>query len=85
MSVGTRCTLRAYWWEDPAPVEGDFLRTAAGSCYRIEEICDSRSEHIAHVLICTRLGKDAVQLGDPGVREWVWASRTPSSLDRSTD
>lgn len=76
MTVGTRCTLRCYHWDGPdPPVEGDFLRTDASSCYRIESIRESDYDHIAYVLTVTRLGKDAVQFDDPGVSRWVWAKR----------
>lgn len=72
---GTQCTLRAYWWDGVPPVDGDFLRTLAGSCYRIDEVHPSRSEHIVHTLRCTRLERNAVQLDDDGVYLWEWARR----------
>lgn len=83
MSVGTRCTLRCYHWEPPEPVEGDFLRTDAGSCYRIERIRESDYDHIAYVLTVMRLGKDAVQFGEEGVSRWVWAKRGSPAPARS--
>lgn len=49
-------------------VEGDFLRTAAGSCYRIDVIRGRR-------LVCTRLERDAVHVGEPGVWSWAWGLR----------
>lgn len=66
--AGTSCTLTIAWWDGDRPVEGDFLRTAAGSCYRIDEA------H-AHRFVCTRLDRDAVQLGGPGVWAWTWKPR----------
>lgn len=79
--VGTRATLRCYYWDEGEPVEGDFLRTDAGSCYRIEAVRESDRDHIAYVLTVTRLGKDAVQFGDEGVSRWVWAKR-PTAVAR---
>ncbi len=78
MTVGTRCTLRMYRWAGPPPVEGDFLRTRAGSCYLIDEVRESRSAHIAHVLRVTRLGKDAVCFGQEGVSLLQWMRRPPA-------
>lgn len=76
--VGSPCTLRAYRWDGPDPVEGDFLRTAAGSCYRIDSAkrAGPRAVRTLWVLRCTRLGKDAVQFGEPGVSRWEFASRS---------
>lgn len=63
---GTRCKLRVAWGE--VPPEGDILRTRAGSCYLVERVSGK-------TLHCVRLGKDAVQLGEPGVWDWQWGSR----------
>jgi hypothetical protein len=84
---GTRCVLREYTGlrdgpclgEEPLPA-GDFLRTEHGSCYRIDEVRESRSEHILAVYICTRLDHDAVQFGDDGVWGWRWARRPRQAL-----
>lgn len=65
---GTTCELRMDWWEGAQPVEGDFLRTGAGSCYRIDRIA-------GRTLHCTRLERDAVALGEPGVWRWSWSRR----------
>lgn len=68
---GSTCVLRAYWWEDGRPEPGDFLRTDRGMCYRIDK----------YVLRVTRLARDAVQAGEPGVWRWQWATR-PSAAAR---
>lgn len=75
MTIGTQTTLRMNHWEGDPPVEGDFLRTRAGTCYQINEIHPSRSPRIIYRLRVTRLGKDAVQFGDPGVTMLVWGPR----------
>jgi hypothetical protein len=80
VSVGTLCTLRMYAWEGSPPVEGDLLRTRAGSCYRIEEVKPSRSPNVLYSLRVMRLGKDAVQFGQDGVRELYWLPRAPRSI-----
>jgi hypothetical protein len=79
---GTQCNMRVNWWdarpgEEGFPVEGDFLRTAAGSCYLIDEWRPSRpgSESLG-TFLCTRLERDAVAFGDPGVFEWAFWSAT---------
>lgn len=82
--IGTRCRLVAMFWQaedltllDHVDAEpGDFLRTQAGTCYRIDEIRPCRPDAKAlAVLICTRLGKDAVELDDQGVHLWTWRPR----------
>lgn len=73
--VGTQCKLRCYHSDGPPPVEGDFLRTRTGTCYRIDRVRESTSGHVAYVFTVTRLGKDAVQFDAPGVCEWIWAKR----------
>lgn len=80
MELGTLCTLRVYAWEEGEPLEGDFLRTDAGSCYRIESVRvpdPARATVTKYVLTCMRLGKDAVQFGEPGVSRWVFQRRPP--------
>jgi hypothetical protein len=73
---GTVCRLRCEFWRDVMPGEGDFLRTAAGSCYRIEEWRPARAgSKSLGVFVCTRLEKDAVQFGEPGVFVWAFARR----------
>lgn len=52
------------------PEEGDFLRTDSGSCYLIDKIRPPKRGRAVAVFEVTRLGKDAVQFGDPGV--WGW-------------
>lgn len=81
---GTTCTLRVVaagppWPDDLAEMVGDFLRTEPGSCYRIDSFRPAR-EGSATVgsFGCTRLDRDAVQLGDPGVWPLYWAPRTPA-------
>lgn len=63
---GTTCKLRVAWGE--VPPEGDILRTARGSCYRIDRVAGK-------TLHCTRLERNAVWPGEPGVWDWQWASR----------
>lgn len=77
--IGTTCRLGVDRWEGGTPldeVEGDFLRTAAGSCYQIVEVRKARpgSKRLA-TLVCIRLGKDAVGFGEPGVHRWEWTRR----------
>lgn len=73
---GTTCELHVNEWTDEWPEEGDFLRTDAGSCYRVLEFRPARfgSAHIGHFHVM-RLEKDAVQFGQPGVFRWAWAPR----------
>lgn len=65
---GTTCRLRISYWDGERPVAGDFLRTPSGTCYRIDRALPS-------VFEVTRLGKDAVQFGEPGVFTWVFDKR----------
>jgi hypothetical protein len=65
---GERATLTVNAWEGDRPVEGDFLRTGTGRCYRIDEVRGRR-------LMVTVLENDAVQLGQDGVFEWRWTAR----------
>jgi hypothetical protein len=65
---GTTCTLHFKTWAGKPPEDGDFLRTPAGSCYRIDRVRGK-------TLHCTRLEHDAVRIGDPGVHWWVWNAR----------
>lgn len=83
-AVGTTCTIRyripADMPDVPGLVEGDLLRTVPrGTCYRIDDARPVRSTRWpgarCYALTCTRLGHDAVQLGDPGVYSLVWDSR----------
>ena len=73
---GTETTLYVNTWEDEWPVEGDFLRTDAGSCYRVLEVRGAKfgSAHIGSFRVL-RLDKDAVQFGQPGVYRWAFAPR----------
>jgi hypothetical protein len=83
---GSRCTLRCYFWENAEtepPVEGDLLVTARGSCYRIEQVREGRPDSkVQYVLGVTRLGLDAVGVGDPGVHLWRWMDRAPAEAGR---
>lgn len=74
--AGTLCSMSVLRgdWSGWLPVEGDFLLTAAGSCYRIEEVRPGRDRPVGR-LICTRLERNAVAEGDPGVHLWEWAKR----------
>lgn len=66
--VGARVTLTVNHWDGERPVDGDFLRTSTGRCYRIDEVDGRR-------LRCTVLDDDAVQFGAEGVWRWVWGKR----------
>jgi hypothetical protein len=61
-------------WDGELPVPGDFLRTRAGSCYRIDEVRPGRVKRVGS-LRCTRLEHDAVAEGDDGVWMWYWNPR----------
>lgn len=68
--------LRAGHWDGEAPEPGDFLRTAAGSCYLIEAVRPTRpGSQSRYVLGVRRLERDAVQPGQPGVHAWEFYSR----------
>lgn len=73
---GTTCTLVVNDWAGPALEPGDFLRTKTGTCYRIDDVRPTRpgSRTVAR-LRCTRLIRDAVQLGESGVHPWYWSPR----------
>jgi hypothetical protein len=83
-AVGTTCTIRyripADYAELPDIEPGDFLRTVPrGTCYRVDVARPVKSTRWpgarCYALTCTRLGRDAVQLGEPGVYSLVWDSR----------
>lgn len=63
------------YWPPEEPEEGDLLRTDAGSCYLIDEIKRNAEGKPRH-LLCTKLEKDAVQFGAPGVWRWCWSERS---------
>lgn len=63
---GTTCKLRVSRGE--VPPEGDLLRTARGSCYRVDRVAGK-------TLHCTRLERDAVASGDEGVWDWRFGPR----------
>lgn len=73
---GTSCVMTVAWWNEGAPVPepGDFLRTRTGSCYRIDEVRPGRVRPVSSFR-CTRLEKDAVAEGAPGVWMWEWKAR----------
>jgi hypothetical protein len=62
------------------PDEGDFLRTPAGSCYRIDEVRPTRpgSKAIA-MFVCTRLEREAVEFDQEGVWCWEFDSRSSAA------
>lgn len=66
--AGAVVTLTVARWDGEPAVEGDFLRTRTGRCYRIDRVEGRR-------LVCTVLEKDAVREGEPGVWEWAWSPR----------
>lgn len=70
--TGTVCDLT---YDSAAMVvEGDFIRTRAGSCYRVLSAYRSAGRGVwkLHVV---RLDREAVQEGDEGVHLLVWWSR----------
>jgi hypothetical protein len=71
---GSRVRLRALHWDGELPVAGDFLRTASGSCYLIEEARPGRGRTVA-VFVCRKLEDDAVAYGSPGVHRWTFGLR----------
>jgi hypothetical protein len=74
---GTECVLHVNSWEGEAwPEPGDFLRTDSGTCYRIEAFLPARfgTAHIGRWRV-TRMMKDAVQFGEPGVFRWEFSKR----------
>ena len=73
-AVGTTCKI-TYTCGVPGPEPGDLIRTSAGSCYEIEEVRESPSVLGRYRLKCIRLGKDAVQEGEPGVWPLYWERR----------
>jgi hypothetical protein len=76
---GSEVTLTVNSWGGDVPrgeLEGDFLRTAAGSCYRIVEWRPSRAgSRSLGRFRCVKLDRDAVQDGEPGVWRWEFGSR----------
>jgi hypothetical protein len=72
--AGTLCVLY-YDTEDGTPAEGDFVRTDAGSCYRIDAVRPSPRRPTRFNLTVTRLEHDAVQAGAPGVWPLRWYRR----------
>lgn len=78
---GTQVILWVYEWGADWPEPGDFLRTESGSCYRIEKVRPARfGSATLGSFVCTRLMKDAVQDGDPGVFRWHFATRVRTVL-----
>lgn len=70
--------MRCTHWDGELPDPGDFLRTAAGSCYRIDEWRPARDGSMSlGTFVCTRLERDAVQEGEPGVFAWEFNPRNP--------
>lgn len=71
---GTTCRLH-YDCGDGVPEPGDFVRTPAGSCYRIDGVKPSRRTRGRFYLTCTRLERNAVQPDQPGVWPLHWYRR----------
>lgn len=76
---GTTCRIGPYTWfghdsGDP-PGEGDFLRTTTGTCYRIDTARTIGGDSRRFMFGVTRLERDAVQLGEPGVYSLQWDGR----------
>lgn len=77
-AVGTQCKLSYDLGADhegPLPERGDFFRAVkTGTCWMIDEVRASSVRGRVNTT-CTRLGKDAVQLGEPGVWPLYWSER----------
>lgn len=71
---GTTCTL-SYDCADGEPVPGDFVRTDAGSCYRIDAVRPSPTRPGRFYLSVMRLEHDAVQPQQDGVWPLRWYRR----------
>lgn len=73
---GTVCRLALDCQPEEKPEDGDFVRTVpGGSCYRIDRAWESSKTPYRFYLACTRLERDAVELGDPGVWSLHWYRR----------
>lgn len=73
---GSVVQLTANYWDGPLPEDGDLLRTRAGSCYRVDAVRLTRpGSRSRAVLTCTKLERDAVADGDPGVWRWTFGRR----------
>ena len=57
------------------PIAGDFLRTVTGRCYLIDDARPSPTIVGRVYLKCTRLGREAVRFGQPGVWPLYWHPR----------
>lgn len=77
--LGTTCGIGPYSWfgqaDEEPPGVGDFLRTRTGTCYLITAARTIGGNRRRFMFECTRLGKDAVQLDEPGVYSLRWDSR----------
>jgi hypothetical protein len=74
---GEQVTLRVNHWDGDFPVEGDFIRTTAGSCYLIDALKITRDGRL-YWLRCTKLEHDAVAEDAEGVHLWGWSPRASS-------
>lgn len=76
---GTTCGIGPYTWHGgdlaEPPGVGDFLRTRAGSCYRIDSARTVGGDRHRFMFRVTRLERDAVQPGQPGVFDLYWNPR----------
>jgi hypothetical protein len=77
---GSSCSL---YVDTPAEiVEGDLIRTRAGSCYVVDRARRSPSRPGRWLLRVTRLERDSVQAGDPGVTTLRWYPRRRRAAGR---
>lgn len=68
--------IRMTSWDGDHPVQGDFLRTPAGTCYRIVDWRRTRpGSKSAAVAIVQRLDHDAVTEDQEGVFMFQWNPR----------
>lgn len=70
---GTTCRLT--YDTNQVILAGDFVRTAAGSCYRVDAVRQSPSRRDRWLLNVTRLGRDAVEADAEGVHVFYWHPR----------
>lgn len=71
---GTTCVL-SYDCTNGRPEPGDFIRTDAGTCYRVDEVRPSPTRPSRSYLSVTRLEHDSVRVGEPGVWPLFWYRR----------
>lgn len=77
--IGSPCRI-SYDGNGVELLPGDILRSEAGSCYLIDETRPSSRIPGRYNLRCTRMEKDAVSEGEPGVFPVFWNSRRQAPI-----